>query len=261
MFKAGRAQAAQRTIEFPKPQLERLHRKLLTYIQRIQAPSYLHSGVRGRSYITNAGVHIGDFPLAKLDIRKFYPSTNGAHVYGGLRLQFKCSKDVAGVLRNMCVYGDHVPTGSCVSQAVAFLSHQKLFDDVYELCVSRGLRMTCYVDDITISGPTVNEALVREVGHLITRRGLAFHKVRIFPARSPKIVTGVVISGYRLKVPNKRQASIYYDLVGLRNSEPESIPYEELRRIIGKVQSAAQIEKRFTAIAAEARSRLLAGVS
>ena len=66
-----------RTVEHPKTYLEKIHKRLFKILRRIKTPEYLHSGIRGRSYISNAKAHRGNHPVAKIDIKGFYPSTTG----------------------------------------------------------------------------------------------------------------------------------------------------------------------------------------
>jgi hypothetical protein len=120
----------ERQVEVPKVVLERIHRRLFSLLERIEKPDYLHSGVRGRSYISNAKVHIGSVPLVKLDLKKFYPSVDGARVSRFFTGTMRCSPDVAGLLTRLCTFENHVPTGSCVSQLLAFYAAKPLFDEL-----------------------------------------------------------------------------------------------------------------------------------
>lgn len=45
-------------VEHPVGAIERIHRRVLSLLQRIDVPDYLHCGVKGRSYITNARVYL-----------------------------------------------------------------------------------------------------------------------------------------------------------------------------------------------------------
>lgn len=45
----------------------------------------------------------------------------------------------------------HVPTGSCLSQKLAFLSYIDMFNEIYDFCNQNNIRMSVYVDDIVIS--------------------------------------------------------------------------------------------------------------
>ena len=48
-----------RQIEDPKHQLKGIHTRLQKLLSRIKTPDYLHSGVKGLSYISNAMAHVG----------------------------------------------------------------------------------------------------------------------------------------------------------------------------------------------------------
>ncbi len=64
----------QREIQAPTYELDVVHTRIASLLVRLATPDYLHSGVKGRSNITNAMVHIGDHPILTMDIKKFYPS-------------------------------------------------------------------------------------------------------------------------------------------------------------------------------------------
>src|SRR5438128_2438395 len=48
---------AERTIEEPKAVLKAVHARVAWLLGQIETPEYLHSGVKKRSYITNAARH------------------------------------------------------------------------------------------------------------------------------------------------------------------------------------------------------------
>src|ERR1700730_5919784 len=43
-----------RDIQWPKPRLRRIQKRVADLLSRIEPPEFLHSAIRGRSYITNA---------------------------------------------------------------------------------------------------------------------------------------------------------------------------------------------------------------
>lgn len=61
-----------RLIEEPGKALQSLHKQFHKYLSRVEVPDYLHSAVKGKSYLTNAQAHIGQGGLIKIDIHKFY---------------------------------------------------------------------------------------------------------------------------------------------------------------------------------------------
>lgn len=70
-----------RRTETPVRRTRPVHNRLLVLLSRIQVPSYLHSGTKGRSYVTNAAVHLGSEQTYCVDIADFFSSTTWFHVY------------------------------------------------------------------------------------------------------------------------------------------------------------------------------------
>src|SRR3954465_10621132 len=92
-----KSDGSKKPTQTPKPNLKKVHKILFRLLSRVATPVYLHSGVKGRSYITNASAHAsahtGEFAVAKIDIKKFFPSTTFEHVKCGIRKAFQCSPD------------------------------------------------------------------------------------------------------------------------------------------------------------------------
>ena len=155
---------------------------------------------------------------------------------------FECASDVADVLANLITYSDHLPTGSPVSQTLAFYSHLDMFETLASLASQRNITMTCYVDDLTFSGNAVTLAFMWEVKKIIHSNGLRYHKERIYRHDAPKLITGVIVLGNELHVPNALQleiASGYNELIKLEQEN-------SLTRLAGKVGAASCIDNRFT---------------
>ena len=197
-----------RKVEVPKRILERIHRKLFTLLERIEKPEYLHSGIKGRSYITNAKVHIGNVPLVKLDIKKFYPSINRSRVFRFFAEEIKCSPDVAALMSKLCTVEDHVPTGSCVSQLLAFFATKPMFDELHFLALEYDVRDSCYVDDLTWSGERATPEFLWKAKQIVHRHKLKYHKDRVYTATQQKLVTGVMINGDRIAVLRSRELKL-----------------------------------------------------
>jgi len=236
-----------RPVETPKPRMERIHRRLFNLLSRIEPPEYLHSGVKGRSYITNARAHAGSKTMVKLDIVRFFPSTKRWHVYDFFRNVLCCSSDVAGLLANICTVDGHLPTGSCVSQVLAFYAHKQMFDDISDGSSDDGLTMTCYVDDIAISGDNASGKTLHAARTRIKQRGLASHKKKekIYPENRPKLITGVIIDGETLKLPNRKHKEIYKGVLNADNLEDDSEKSGVLEKALNRSIAAAQIDPAF----------------
>lgn len=233
-----------RQVEVPKVVLERIHRRLFNLLERIEKPDYLHSGVRGRSYISNAKVHIGSVPLVKLDLKKFYPSVDGARVYRFFAGMLRCSPDVAALLTRICTFEDHVPTGSCVSQLLAFYAAKPMFDELHTLAVDAGLRDSVYVDDLTWSGHGATPAFLWTAKQAVHRWGFAHHKDRCFAAGDRKLITGVMLDGDRIAVLPSKEFDLWRSIQALGGFEPAE-RLLAVNSLIGSAVAAGQIEARF----------------
>ncbi len=245
-----------RTVETPGFHLRPIHDNIFSILSRISTPDYLHSGVKGRSYITNAEAHIGKGYLLKLDITRFFPSTTRAHAKKLFLNHFHCSVDVASSIANLCsidergfsgVTNGHLPTGSPISQSIAFWAHKNLFDALNELAIRNGLIFTCYVDDINFSGEFIDEAFKKEVCRLIRKSDLVPNqkKTQLYRPNQKKLVTGVVVTNDGLLVRNKHREKIWNLYEQLKNS-PKGIDSEEYEKnvlkLMGTVNSSMQID-------------------
>lgn len=232
-----------RQVEVPKPILERLHRRLFALLARIEKPSYLHSGVKGLSYITNAKVHCGQVPLVKLDLKRFYPSIGSARVYRYFHDTMRCSPDVAGLLTRLTTYGGHLPTGSCVSQLLAYFAARPMFDELHRFATDRGVRFSVYVDDLTFSGEGASPSFLWEVKQVIHSHGFGYHKERCYAANDQKVVTGVMIDGDRVAVLPSREYEMWRQMRALGSGDLEQ-RRAAINSLIGTVVAAGQIEER-----------------
>ena len=169
-----------RRVEVPKRALERVHRRLFTFLERIEKPEYLHSGRKKRSYITNAQVHVGPTPMVKLDLKKFYPSVASSRVYRFFHEALLCSSDVSALLTKLCTVDQHLPTGSCISQLLAFFAAKPMFDELHEHATKFGNRDSCYVDDLTWSGRNATPSFLWVAKQIVHRHGFQYHKDRSY---------------------------------------------------------------------------------
>lgn len=242
-----KADGSMRTTETPKPELKQVQKQLLRLLSRIEYPSYLHSGVKGRSYRTNAAEHVGNGAVAKIDMKKFFPSTKFEHVKRGFRNAFHCSPDVAYVISKLCTCSGHVPTGSPISCLIAYYAHKGLFDALFNICARKGWKLTCYVDDLAISGPGVNRKSLLSIKRAAKPSGLILHKEAVYSRHSPKLITGNIVHGSTIRLPNRRQRAIYEGLSSLRVKaiEDPSQLDRELRCIRGRVNEAALVDASF----------------
>lgn len=231
-----------REIQAPIFWMATVHKRIANLLGRIELPDYLFSR-KGRSYADNARQHVGNQPLVKTDISKFYPSTTRRMVVKMFIQDFQCAEDVANRLADICCYKqEHLPTGSPLSGRVAFFAARHLFDEVAALASVSNCKMTTYVDDITLSGSNATKALLGEVRKIVSRHGLTTKqkKSKTFAAGAVKTVTGAVIAGNELRLPNQRHRRISEAHQDVRTSS-ESTRAKAARVLRGRLQEATQI--------------------
>ena len=234
-----------RTIDHPNLSLSIIHSRIFELLRRITPPDYLHSGVKGRSYISNAEAHIGPFPVCTLDIKSFYPSTTFTRVYNCYHKVFLCSPDVSFFLTKVSTNGEFLPTGSQLSQILAFYCHKEIFDTIYNNSIKDNFTMTCYVDDITISGNGLNKKWIYDnVKKVIKSKGLEYHKEKFYLKFEHKLITGVIVNDEKTKLRNKHHLNIYSSFQEL-SDETMTGRDKVYEKIVGQLSAAGQIEKKF----------------
>ena len=238
----------ERFIEHPKPQLRQIQKRLVRLLDRIQPPDFIHSGFRGRSYITNALSHDCKVRVAKIDIKKFFPSAYAGFVHRSFEDIFKCSPDVAGVIAKLTTAFSHIPTGGNSSTMISFFAFKPMFDEIHTLAKSRDLTMTCCVDDMTFSGKTATNGFLNDVHKIVSRYGLKTHKRHCFEARQSKIVTGVTLTPQGVRLPNSRRKKLHD---AMKAFDEENSPQEKVAlgaQMLGRATEAAQIERKFASV-------------
>jgi RNA-directed DNA polymerase len=233
---------AGRDVQWPKPILRRAQKRAAQLLSRIETPDFLHSAKRGRSYITNAEQHSPMQPSVKIDIRKFFQSTRAPAVFHFFRGKMACEPDVAAVLTKLLTVDSHLPTGGNASPILSYFTYMDMFSEIENLARRRDCVMTCLIDDMTFTGTGATRALIYDVRSIITRYRLWGHKTKIFKRGQPKVITGVAVTRSGGRVPNKRQVAIAEDLKSLAAAVSDEERLIILRRVIGRMHEAAQLE-------------------
>jgi len=119
--------------------------------------------------------------------------------------------------------------------------------EIEQLVRGYGLNMTCYVDDITISGDDVSGELLYKIRGVLHRYGMQSHpkKEHIYLSSAPRKVTGSIVSGNRLLLPNSKHRDIYNETQGTLESPDNSHKLAALDKLIGKVIAASRADSRF----------------
>ena len=242
-----------RDIENPNLELKIAQRKFKKLLSRIETPKWLMSGKKSVSIFNNADFHKHNKVFLCVDIQSFYKSISKDHVKGCFIRKFEMAEDVAGLLSDIVMFHDkngvvknYLPTGAPSSQAIAYWTYHKMFENIHYLAESRGITMSLYVDDLTFSS---NRSIPVNFIDLLKEKLSKFNlslkekKIKRYGAKAYKSVTGCIITPYnKVKVPNKTRKKIL-DLTG--KDKVEDIEFDRLERLFGSLNSARQIEPDF----------------
>ncbi len=243
-YRVFRLKGSSRMVEEPPPPLQALHRQMHRYLMRVETPDYLHSHVKGRSYVSNARAHVGSFSMIKIDVKKFFPSVEQGRVAQFFREDLKCAPDVAGLLANLLCHRGRLPTGSASSPIISYYAHRRMFDEIQDIAVRNSLTMTCYVDDITLSGSNASLKCLHEIRKVIMRNGLRAHKAKFFVGTTAKPVTGIMVTMRGLELPFSRWKNIKSDLAAINRSSRREERLRLYPKLVSRLYEAAQIDPR-----------------
>lgn len=231
-----------RLIEEPKDLLKQVHARVAWLLGQVVTPEYLHSGVKKRSYVTNATVHSIDGGAIKLDIQKFFPSVRAAAVCHFFADVMEYPMDVASRMTKLLTIDGHLPTGGNASCILSFWAYKDMFDEIAALAEGRGCRFTLYVDDMTMTGRFATRSMQQAARLIIGHYRLRAHKNKAFAPRQPRVVTGVAITARGLELPNRRARAIADIQAEVSGAQTDAERLDLMPQLIGRVSEAAEID-------------------
>lgn len=236
-----------REIQAPNFELDMVQTRIASLLIRVATPEYLHSGVKGRSNISNAKAHIGNHPVLTMDIQSFYPSITKKSIYTFFYKTMNAAPDVAGILAEVCSYDNHIPTGSRISMPLSFWTNYKIYSDLDSLCESEDIKMSVFVDDLSFSGANVDKLFQLRVKSIIEAGGLIVHptKTKLYHQDKPKLITGAVVGKDGIKVRSKHHKAIYTLFSELGKCKDEKEFNIMQKKLLGRLSAAGQIEPKF----------------
>jgi RNA-directed DNA polymerase len=248
-------ESGKRWIETPLPTLKRTQRRIHDLLTRVPPPEFLFSAYRNRSSVKNAEVHSFGVPMAKLDIRHYFPSTDGNRVFELFNSTFQTSHSVAVILRKLCTITGtqgashcHLPTGGVTSPILSYFCYREMFESLSQLAIRQELALSVFADDITFSGKTASAATLSQARRILAAHGLVSNsrKEKVWSSRhGNKLVTGALITPKGLRVPFERKQKIQELKESLKIATKARVRAKLYQQLHGSLSSAGQIEPRF----------------
>lgn len=214
-----------RTIAHPAKELKVLQRVILHKIlDRVDVSPIAMAYVKDRGIVRNARYHLGQRWLLKLDFKDFFHSIVPRDWDRVVRRSPKLSVLSAdrGAMHNLLYWGAGRKAPKCLSigaptsPSISNLVCLRLDEWLLEHAEKRGLRVTRYADDITVSGGNIPQLLRFEEGlakRLARNKGVQLTlndaKRGLYGPGERRMVTGLVLTpDNRISIGRDRKREI-----------------------------------------------------
>ena len=258
-----------RIVEAPTKKLKKAQRRVLKFLQKIDVPENIFSGIKKRSFIDNAKLHIGNNFLFKLDISKFFPSTHRDKVYKFYLNKLNMSPDVAQILTNLSTINfdrlpesnnksmvgeyinkknikclNHLITGSPLSPILSYFANIDMFNELFKYCKDKDFTISVYVDDIVISSKEKIIANDRKfIYNTIKKYGYKISKEKShwYNKEQWKKITGLIITEQGLlKAPKNIELQVKSLFKEFR-----AMNYEHIDNLLGYLVLLSMIDEHY----------------
>lgn len=131
-----------------------------------EVPAYIYAFERDRSIPVMAQVHAGGLMVVSMDIKDYFPSIHQDEIRELMSTRGFGEKP-SRTLSELMTLGPNVPQGGLTSPKISNIIASETFGpEIKNYCDERGLCLTIYADDITISSK--EEFNASEVIHFVT---------------------------------------------------------------------------------------------
>jgi hypothetical protein len=242
----ARASANGREIEKPRDDLKRLQKRIEDLLKRNKIPDFIHGPAKGKSYITNASLHVGANEIRCLDIASYFQSTSSKRVFSFFKSRLHCSEDVSGILCMLTTLKGRLPTGSPSSPLISYFAHMEMWESINVLVRSYNCTLSVYIDDVTISGDEVPGSLKNEVKRVLNQYGLRSKKSKekYYRQGHPAEITGIIVNANKpLSIPRRQHKKMHNTRNSISLVDNEYEGYSLTLKLQGYKAQKSQVEK------------------
>lgn len=236
-----------RPIAEPLGQLRLLQQRLQYLLADIELPEYMHGGVKGRSPVTNARLHVGKAAVLNFDVKQFFPSVKPRYVYKMFYTHLRFPADVAHWLTKLVTFKGQLPQGAPTSTVVANLVILPLCRRLKILSSKHNSDYGQFVDDGTLSGPLYLENLRNLIEKIIRQEGFQAspkpHKRRTRYYWEEQVVNGVRVNK-RIGVPQYKLYQIHEQIRLLQTCSANASFEKEYSSVRGRITWTTGLDKK-----------------
>jgi len=230
-----------RLIDNPNTQLKFIQKRINERILiKISPHNFMNGGTKGKNILDNALPHIKKPCILKLDLSKYFQSTDDRRVYNFFHHDLSYSTRISALLTRLTTRKHYLPQGAPTSTSLANLINSDLACEFELFCEPKKLKASFWVDDITISGENPQkfkkffEERIKSHGYILNKK-----KTKSIKNNLKQFTPGVVVNNTPSVPKNRIQE--YTDAIF-----DESRSEEESRnvRITGQIQHVMDINPR-----------------
>lgn len=150
-IETGRNRKKRKLFE-PKKGLKHIQKKInMEIFENVTYPDYLHGGLKGRDYVSNATIHAGMKTIISLDIENFYPTIGKRDIFNIFKNMMRFSPEVSSTLTELVTLDGKLPQGACCSSYIANLIFFPDEHNTVRKVTGLGMKYSRLLDDVTIS--------------------------------------------------------------------------------------------------------------
>ncbi len=204
--------------------------------------------VKNRNIALNAKKHIGQKEMLKIDLKDFFPTIQIPRVRE-LFNRVGYSKEIAGFLTQLCCLNGSIPQGAATSPMISNIILKTLDKRLYNFSKNNNIIYSRYADDLIFSGKNIPLDFELLVIMNIEDSGFKVNtlKTRRYSGLDRKLVTGIVVSEDKIRLPKKTRREIksqvyYLKKFGILDQVNRYNDIFYIDRVLGRLSFWKQIE-------------------
>lgn len=219
-FTIEKRSGGQRRIDSPYPMLMAVQRWILSHVLlKKNASPQSFAYVKDRTIIDNAALHLNKKHLLKIDLVDFFGSIKPERVKN-VFLDFGYSESLSYFISQICCLNDCLPQGAPTSPAISNFIASRMDKRLFSISKKLGISYSRYADDLTFSGELIKKDFINIIKKIIDSEGFEINnKKTIFKGHGEKkVVTGICVTGNRLRVPKSFRRDFRKDMYYFRKN-------------------------------------------
>src|SRR5581483_1222732 len=184
-------------------------------------PKFMHGGIKKRSYISYARLHVNKPCVITIDIKRCFDSITTDEVAEALQRYLQLPEGGCKQLAQRLCFLGHIPQGFPTSNYLCNAYLCEPLSALQKSLATQGIMLTNYVDDLAASGRiSAPDEVVNEIALTLSHAQLAVSKakVRIMPSSRRQLICGLIVNK-RLSLTRSLKLKLLRDIATGQMSE------------------------------------------